>query len=179
VIGYNEDGSLSIRALKKLSESCIKAAVDIADSITEFFFRSRIVQKVRLVHELPEIVLDGVNRHEDEHHHILSPILKKVQADLSPLFVELTHLIEHTVASLVIRHEAKESDVKLQRLAHDFLQLLPQLWRMKERALFRRGIHPGRLITIQWFGWIREWDVTDAGSNARVIKNFPNRARPA
>ena len=101
-----------------------------------------------LVHVLPEIVLNCVDRHEDEHHHILRVVLEQIERGLRPLLIHLLHFGEHLAPPLVGRHRAEESEIEL-----DFTevldQLLPQSGRMDKRTALRRRIHPGNLESIQ------------------------------
>ncbi len=112
----------------------IESLVDLADRVAKFRHQLRIVEEMILVHVLPEIVLDGVDRHEDEHHHVLRMVLEQVERGFRPLLVHLLHLGEYLAAPLVGRHRAEEAKIELD-FTQMFDQLLPQLGRMDERTV--------------------------------------------
>ena len=111
-----------------------------------------------LVHMLPEVVLDGVDRHEDKHHHVLGMILQKIERSLGPLLVHLFHLREDLVAPFVGRHCAEEPEIELDS-AEMLDQFLPQFGRMNEGAGLGRRIHSGNLESVQTFRRISERNV--------------------
>ena len=67
-----------------------------------------------LIHVLPEVMLNCVDRHEDKHHHVLRMILQQIERGFRPLVVHLLHLGEHLVAPLISRHRAEEPEIELE-----------------------------------------------------------------
>ena len=106
------------------------------------------MDEVILIHVLPEVMLNRVDRHEDEHHHILRMVLEQVERGLRPLLIHLLHFGEHLTPSFIGRHRAEESEIELD-FAEVLDQLLPQSRRMNKRTALRRRIHPGDLESIQ------------------------------
>ena len=89
----------------------VEALVDLADRIAKLRRQLWIMDEMILVHVLPEVVLDGVDRHEDEHHHVLRMILEQIKRGLCPLLIHLFHLGEHLIAPLVGRHRTEETEI--------------------------------------------------------------------
>ena len=100
------------------------------------------------IHVLPEIVLDGIDRHENEHHHVLWMMFQKVKSDRRPLPVDFFHFGEYLSAAPVRRHEPEEADVMI-----NFAEMLNQLafkrGRIDERTVCRWRIQAGDLEPIQ------------------------------
>src|SRR5215472_10809006 len=102
-------------------------------------------------------------------------MLKEMESDVGPLFVQLTHFFEHTVTTLVVAHESQPASVELQWTASCIVELLSKLRWINEGAFLRRRIHSRGLISLQMFWRIGKRDVCYAGRNARVIEDLPNR----
>ena len=124
VIGDDEDRSLGRQSVDDLARRCIEPLVDFADRVAKFRRQLRIMDKVILIHVLPEVMLDGVDRHEDEHHHVLRMVLEQVERGFGPLLIHLLHFLEHLLAALVGRHRAEETQIELD-LAEVFELTLP------------------------------------------------------
>src|SRR5215467_3799317 len=102
MVRNDKDRCVRSCVLQKLTERGVEPDVNVTNRIAKLGLPRRIVKKMGLIHELPEVMLYCIDRHEDEHHDILDAMLKEMESDAGPLFVQLTHFFEHTVTTLVV-----------------------------------------------------------------------------
>ena len=178
MIGNDKDGGLEREPIDDLTSRGVEALVNLADRIAKLRRQLWIMDEMILIHVLPEVVLDCVDRHEDEHHHVLRMVLEQIERGLCPLLIHLLHFGEHLIPPLVGRHRAEESEIELDS-TEVLDQFLPQSRRMNKRAALGRRIHSGDLESIQRLGRISEWNVHRADGVAGVVQELPDGGRAA
>src|SRR5947207_11554471 len=92
MVGDDKNRRLGRKPIDNLTRSGIESLIDFANGVAELRRPRWIVEKMLLVHVVPEVVLDGVDRHEDEHTHVLRVILQQVESGCTPLLVHLFYL---------------------------------------------------------------------------------------
>src|ERR1041385_8409230 len=136
----------------------------------------RIVKKMAAIHVLPEVVLDCIYRHEDEHHYVLGMMLQKVKSHRSPLLVDPFHFSQHLGTSVVRRHVAEEAKIMI-NLSQMINQLTFQRRWIDELTGCRWGVQAGNLETVQSFRWICKRDVHRAHRKSGSIEYLPDCRR--
>ena len=110
MVGDDKDSGLGRKAVDDLAGRGVESLIHLADCVAKLRRQLWIVNEMILVHVLPEVMLDGVDRHEDKHHHVLGMILQQIERGLGPLLVHLFHLGEDLIAPFVGRHCAEEPE---------------------------------------------------------------------
>src|SRR5438067_3637985 len=113
VVGNHKESRVRRKSVDDLAGRGIEAFIDLANGVAKLRCSLWIVEKVLLIHVLPEVMLNCVDRHEDKHHYVLRMILQQVERGFRPLVVHLLHLGEHLVAPLIGRHRAEEPEIEL------------------------------------------------------------------
>src|SRR5262245_8707858 len=113
MVGDDKNRRLRRKLIDNLARSGIESLIDFANGVAELRRPRWIMEKMLLVHVLPEVMLDGVDGHENKHHHVLGMLLQEIKGRLGPLLVNLFHLREDLIPPFVGRHCAQKSDIEL------------------------------------------------------------------
>src|SRR5436309_10452374 len=74
VVRNDKNRCVGTCVLEEFTECRVEPGINVTNRVAKLGFRCWIVKKMVLVHELPEIMLDCVDRHEDKHHDVLDPM---------------------------------------------------------------------------------------------------------
>ena len=91
MVRNDKDRCVRSCVLQELAERRVEPAINVTNRVAKLGLRCRIVKKMGVIHELPEVMLHCIDRHEDEHHDVLDPMLEEMKSHAGPLFVQLTH----------------------------------------------------------------------------------------
>ena len=133
----------------------------------------RIVKKMTAIHVLPEVMLDCIYRHENEHHHVLRTVLQKVKSGCCPLLVDSFHFSQHLSASVVRRHIPEEAKIMI-NLSQMINQLAFQRRWIDELTSCRWRIQTGNLEAVQSLRWIGKRNVHRAHRESGGIEYLPD-----
>ena len=101
MVGDDKNRRLGRKPIDNLARSGIESLIDFANGVAELRRPRWIVEKMLLVHVVPEVMLDGIDGHENKHHHVLRMVFQQVKRRLGPLFINLFHLREDLIPPFV------------------------------------------------------------------------------
>src|SRR5205823_13573014 len=111
MIGNHKDRCIARQFLMYLADRVVEPLVNTEHSVAEALHGRWIVQMMRRIHVVPEIVLHRVDRHEGEHHHVSAMLLHQVEARLQPLSIDSLHLGQDQIGRASCRERVESSVV--------------------------------------------------------------------
>src|SRR5436190_17168025 len=81
MVGDDKNRRLGRKPIDNLTRSGIESLIDFANGVAELRRPRWIVEKMLLVHVVPEVVLDGIDGHENKHHHVLRMVFQQVRSE--------------------------------------------------------------------------------------------------
>src|SRR5436190_6588686 len=111
MVGNDKDRCVLGKLLDYPAGHGVESFVHLTHCISKAVLCFRIVKKMAAIHVLPEVMLDCIYRHEDEHHHVLRMVLQKVKSDCCPLLIDSFHFGQHLSAPVVRRHVPEEAKI--------------------------------------------------------------------
>src|SRR5947208_14574728 len=176
MIGNDKDRCVFGKLLDYPAGHGVESFVHPTHCISKTGLCFRIVKKMTAIHVLPEVMLDCIYRHENEHHYVLGMVLQKVKSDCCPLLVDPFHFSQHLSASVVRRHIPEEAKIMI-NLSQMINQLAFQRRRIAELTSCRWRIQTGNLEAVQSLRWIGKRNVHRAHRESGGIEYLPDGRR--